>query len=141
MESQKAIITALDQLEALLPTRLGSLTKKTADLPERSAEGGTLEGYFEGTTPVYLHAVFYGESGHADEHYYYDDGTLLLIVRSEERVQSSPDTSRQDRYYLDASGALVLRSGSPEQSPSDVNGKAKALRESANEYLSLLGTE
>jgi hypothetical protein len=50
-----------------------------------SAEGGELVAYFDGPGIVKMVATFYGETGKAGEEYYYQDGKLIFVLRTDYR--------------------------------------------------------
>jgi hypothetical protein len=56
--------------------------KVKKDLAGFSAEGGVLVGYFDGPNIMKISATFYGESGKATEDYYYWQGKLIFVLRT-----------------------------------------------------------
>jgi hypothetical protein len=50
-----------------------------------SAEGGELIAYFHGPTVMKMTATFFGETGRSNEEYYYWDGKLIFVLRTENR--------------------------------------------------------
>ena len=57
--------------------------KVKKDLSGFSTEGGVLVAYFDGPNIVKISATFYGESGKASEEYYYWDGKLIFVLRTD----------------------------------------------------------
>jgi len=50
-----------------------------------SAEGGELLAYFHGPSVMKMVATFFGESGRAVEEYYFWNGTLIFVFRTDNR--------------------------------------------------------
>lgn len=57
--------------------------KVKKDLSGFSAEGGVLVAYFNGLNIMKIRATFYGESGKAAEDYYYWEGKLIFVLRTD----------------------------------------------------------
>jgi hypothetical protein len=57
--------------------------KVRKELSGFSAEGGQLIAYFNGQNLMKIGATFYGESGRASEEYYYWDGKLIFVLRTD----------------------------------------------------------
>ena len=57
--------------------------KVKKDLSGFSTEGGVLVAYFDGPNIMKISATFYGESGKAAEDYYYWDGKLIFVLRTD----------------------------------------------------------
>jgi hypothetical protein len=75
------------------------------DLPGESAEGGELTGYFKNSSLLKLAAKFYGETGNALEEYYFWNGRLVFVLRTESRY-TAPMSGRvqsksEERFYFD----------------------------------------
>ena len=64
-----------------------------------SAEGGELVAYFDGPGIVKMVATFYGETGKAAEDYYYHDGKLIFVLRTDYRY-SKPMSGKVVRTTL-----------------------------------------
>jgi hypothetical protein len=78
--------------------------KVKKELTGFSAEGGQLVAYFDGPNIMKIAATFYGESGKASEEYYYWDGELIFVLRTDYRY-SKPLSGRVvhtsiDRFYF-----------------------------------------
>jgi len=74
------------------------------DLAGFSSEGGRLIAYFDGPNIIKLSATFYGETGKASEDYYYHDGKLIFVLRTDYRY-NKPLSGRvirttMNRYYF-----------------------------------------
>lgn len=59
--------------------------KVKKELSGFSTEGGGLVAYFEGPSIMKITATFYGETGRATEDYYYQDGKLIFVLRTDYR--------------------------------------------------------
>jgi hypothetical protein len=78
--------------------------KVRKELSGFSAEGGRLMAYLDGTTIVKITASYYGETGKADEEYYYQDGKLIFVYRKES-TYSRPMSGKvirtsENRFYF-----------------------------------------
>ena len=73
--------------------------KVKKELSGFSTEGGGLVAYFEGPSIMKITATFYGETGKASEDYYYQDGKLIFILRTDYRY-SKPLSGRIVRTTL-----------------------------------------
>ena len=100
-----------------------------------SAEGGELTAYFHGPTLMKMVATFFGESGRAAEEYYYWNGKLIFVLRSDERY-SKPLSgkiveTKADRFYFSDDKLIKwLAEGGRE-----VSSGATDYKEKQNEYL------
>lgn len=85
------------------------------DLPGESAEGGELTAYFKENSLRKLAARFYGESGQALEEYYFWEGQLFFVLRTESRytrpLSGVVKSKTDERFYFDA-GRLIQWLGS-----------------------------
>lgn len=101
---------------------LGRCKKVKRGLPDESAEGGELTGYFSDQSLRKLAAKFYGESGQALEEYYFWDGRLFFVLRVESRydkpLSGKVKSKSEERFYF-ANGVLIrwLDSGKREVPP------------------------
>ena len=59
--------------------------KVKKELSGFSTEGGELVAYFDGTRIMKIVTMFYGEIGKASEEYYYRDGKLIFVLRTDYR--------------------------------------------------------
>jgi len=67
-----------------------------------SAEGGELVAYFHGPSVMKMVATFYGETGKAIEEYYYWNGRLIFVFRSDNRYDKplSGKVTRKTEHRL-----------------------------------------
>ncbi|HYR74821.1 MAG TPA: hypothetical protein VEM96_03175 [Pyrinomonadaceae bacterium] len=74
------------------------------DLSGFSAEGGGLLAYFHGPSIMKMVATYFGESGKAAEEYYFWDGKLIFVLRTDFRYDKplSGKVSRktENRFYF-----------------------------------------
>ena len=78
------------------------------ELQGYSLEGGELTAYFQKGVPLKMVAKHFGESGRATEEFYFWQGRLFFVLRTDENYQNSvtmqPDpgkiTRYQSRYYF-----------------------------------------
>lgn len=72
------------------------------ELSGYSLEGGELTAYFQGGVPRKLVARHFGESGRATEEYYFWQGKLFFVLRTnwnyEKPISQSGSTGRQTRF-------------------------------------------
>lgn len=78
-------IKAIRQRYAEVEGELKHCKQVKRDLPGESAEGGELTGYFKGSSLCKMTARFYGETGNALEEYYFGEGQLVFVLRTESR--------------------------------------------------------
>ncbi len=77
--------SAIRQHYAQINRNAAKYKKVRKDLSGFSAEGGVLVAYFEGANIMKIAATFYGETGKAAEEYYYWDGKLIFVLRTDSR--------------------------------------------------------
>ncbi|HYJ06282.1 MAG TPA: hypothetical protein VEX43_14200 [Chthoniobacterales bacterium] len=103
-------IKAIRQRYAEVERELKQGRQVKRDLPGESAEGGELTGYFKETSLRKLAAQFYGESGKALEEYYFWEGQLFFVLRTESRytrpLSGVVKSKTEERFYFDA-GKLI----------------------------------
>jgi hypothetical protein len=99
-------IKAIRQRYAEVERELKQCRQVKRDLPGESAEGGELTGYFKETALRKLAARFYGESGQALEEYYFWEGQLFFVLRSESRytrpLSGDVQSKTEERFYFEA---------------------------------------
>jgi hypothetical protein len=78
-----ASIQAIRQHTATINRSAAKYRKVKKDLSGFSAEGGQMIAYFDGPNVTKIAARFYGESGRASEEYYYWDGRLIFVLRTD----------------------------------------------------------
>ena len=112
-------IRAIRQRYAEVQSQLKRCRQVKRDLPGESAEGGELIGYFRDLALWKLSAQFYGESGKAREEYYFWEGQLFFVLRSESRytqpLSGVVKTESEERFYFDE-GKLIRWLG-PDKKP------------------------
>lgn len=122
-EKIKAIRQRYDEVER----ELKQCRQVKRDLPGESAEGGELTGYFKETSVRKLAAQFYGESGKALEEYYFWEGQLFFVLRTESRytkpLSGVVKSKTEERFYFDA-GKLIQRLG-PDKRPMAIGPEAQ----------------
>ncbi len=83
---------------------LDNYRKVTEDLTGFSAEGGELELYLDGDQPRAVFVTFYGETGRADEKYYFDKHGEVIFVDRQESHYNEPfgdiQSTRQHQFYF-----------------------------------------
>ena len=103
-------LKAIRQRYAEVERGLKQCRQVTRDLPGESSEGGELTGYFNASSLRKLAAQFYGESGKALEEYYFLDGHLFFLLRTESRytkpLSGVVKTKTEERFYF-AEGKLI----------------------------------
>ncbi|RYG72207.1 hypothetical protein EON80_04395 [bacterium] len=100
--------TTAQERYAAVNRQLSSSRMIPIELSGYSTEGGLLKAYFKGDRPVKLAATFYGESGQALEEYYFWEGKLFFLLRTDSRYElhvmqkGSPGkiTKYQERFYF-----------------------------------------
>jgi hypothetical protein len=69
-----------------------------------SAEGGELLAYFHGPSIMKMVATYLGESGKASEEYYFWDGKLIFVLRTEfrydEPLSGKVTAKTENRFYF-----------------------------------------
>lgn len=115
------------------------------DLPGESAEGGELTAYFKDSSLQKLAAHFYGESGKALEEYYFWEGKLSFVLRTEslytKHLSGIVKSKTEERFYF-ADGKLIQRLG-PDKKPlaiasAEAQERAKELVATATKYSRLV---
>lgn len=102
-----AIINKIQSDFLAINKHLKLYKKKVKDAPDMSAEGGEVTGYYDKNSLKKIHAVFYGETGRAEENYYLNNKGLFFVFRKEifydkpmylkgSKIKSTVET----RYYI-----------------------------------------
>jgi hypothetical protein len=69
-----------------------------------SAEGGELLAYFHGPSIMKMVATYFGESGKAAEEYYFWDGKLIFVLRTDFRydkpLSGKVASKTENRFYF-----------------------------------------
>jgi hypothetical protein len=109
--------------------------KVKKELSGFSAEGGNMIAYFHGPTMMKIVATYFGESGKATEEFYYWDGKLIFVFRSDSRydkpLSGKVVGTSENRFYF-ANGKLVRWI---DESGKQVADGSTNWEEKQNEYL------
>lgn len=105
------------------------------DLSGFSAEGGVLVAYFDGPNITKISATFYGESGKAAEEYYYWEGKLIFVLRTD-YAYSKPLSGKVvrtevSRFYFNNEKLIRWL----DQNQKQVASETSEYREKQKEYL------
>jgi hypothetical protein len=76
-------IQSIRQSYAAINREQARYRKVKKSLSGFSAEGGVLTAYFDGPNIVKTLAIYYGEMGRTNEEFYYRDGKLIFVLRTE----------------------------------------------------------
>ena len=97
-------IRAIRQRYAKVERELKQSRQVKRDLPGESAEGGELTGYFKKDSLRKLVAQFFGETGQAREEYYFWEGGLFFVLRTESRytkpLSGVVKRKTEERFYF-----------------------------------------
>lgn len=100
-----------------------------------SAEGGELVAYFHGPSIMKIVATFLGEAGKANEEYYFWNGRLIFVFRTEHRydrpLSGKVVEKKESRFYFTDDKLVRWIDESGKQVPADAAGYA----EKQNDYL------
>ena len=138
-------IQSIRQGYAAINRKQARYRKVKKELSGFSAEGGVLTAYFEGANIVKMLATYYGEMGRTNEEFYYRDGKLIFVLRTElnyNRPLSGKVVSRKvSRFYfrddklirwIDESGkTMVSDSAEYQEQEKDNLNTSKTLTEGA----------
>ena len=90
--------------------RVSKYRRAKKELSGFSTEGGSLAAYLDGDAIVKMIATFYGESGEATEEYYYWEGQLIFVFRTDSDydhlLSGKVVHTAQDRFYFN-NGVLI----------------------------------
>jgi len=93
--------------------------KVKKELSGFSLEGGEMTAYFDGPAIVKIVANHYGESGRADEEYYYSKGKLIFVYRKDFRydrpLSGKVVSTKENRFYFHNEGLFrwINETGKP----------------------------
>lgn len=97
-------IASIGQHYAQINRSAAKYKKVKKELSGFSAEGGQLVAYFHGPSIMKIAATFFGESGKAAEEYYYWDGKLIFVLRTDYRynkpLSGKVVKTTVDRFYF-----------------------------------------
>jgi hypothetical protein len=78
--------------------------KVRRELAGFSAEGGQLVAYFDGKAIAKIVATYFGESGKAEEEFYYSNGKLIFVFRWDSRydrpLSGKVMVTKESRFYF-----------------------------------------
>ena len=98
------------------------------DLPGESAEGGELTGYFKKGSLRKLGAQFFGEGGRAREEYYFWEGELFFVLRTESHytkpLSGVVKRKTEERFYF--AGTKLIRWLGADREPRVMDAEAEA---------------
>lgn len=140
-------IKAIRQRYSEVEGELKSCRQVKRDLPDESAEGGELTGYFKHSSLRKLAAKLYGETGNVLEEYYFWDDQLFFVLRMETRY-TAPNSGKvknktEERFYF-ADNKLIRwldakkKPGAPAPEAEQRGGELLA---QAGKYLHLINSE
>jgi opacity protein-like surface antigen len=116
-------IQSIRQSYAAINRKQARYRKVKKELSGFSAEGGVLIAYFDGPNIVKMLATYYGEMGRTNEEFYYRDGTLIFVLRTElnyNRPLSGKVVSRKlSRFYFNEDKLIRWIDESGKTMPSD----------------------
>lgn len=97
-------INSIRQHYAQINRSAGLYKKVKKELSGFSAEGGELLAYFHGPSVMKMVATYFGESGKASEEYYFWDGKLIFVLRTDFRydkpLSGKVVKKTEDRFYF-----------------------------------------
>ena len=121
-------IQSIRQSYAAINRNQARYRKVKKELSGFSAEGGVLTAYFEGANIVKILATYYGEMGRTNEEFYYRDGKLIFVLRTElnykRPLSGKVVSTKLDRFYfhddklirwIDSAGKLMASDSSEYQ--------------------------
>ena len=109
------IIRQRNEYKSLVDSMKGNLKSVQRDIYGQSAEGGTVESFYNQNDTLKKEIVYYGETGKRIIHIYQKQGNLLLVedteIRYKEPISAEKDieigSSVTDVYYLDDKQHLI----------------------------------
>lgn len=97
-------INTIRQHYASINRNAARYKKVRKELSGFSTEGGVLVAYFDGPAIMKIVATFYGESGKASEEFYYWEGKLIFVLRTDYRynkpLSGKVVRTTMNRYYF-----------------------------------------
>lgn len=109
--------------------------KVKKELSGFSAEGGELIAYLHGPSIMKMVATFFGETGKASEEYYFWDGKLIFVLRTDFRydkpLSGKVVKKSENRFYFGNDKLIKWIDESAKEVASDTN----AYQEKQKEYL------
>jgi len=97
-------INSIRQHYAQINRSAGLYKKVKKALSGFSAEGGELVAYFHGPSVMKMIATYFGESGKASEEFYFWNGKLIFVLRTDFRydkpLSGKVVKKTEDRFYF-----------------------------------------
>lgn len=97
-------IEAIRQRYGEIESALSRCAKVDRNLEGQSTEGGETTGYFLKTALLKVTAVYYGETGRADEEYYFEGERVIFVLRTVVRytkpLSGVVATRSEERFYF-----------------------------------------
>ena len=121
--------------------------KVKKELSGYSTEGGTMEAYVDGASVKKIVAHFYGETGRADEEYYFWNDQLIFVFRKDSTysrpLSGKVVSTKENRFYFNNGHMIRWLNESGKQVPSSNSGyseKQNEYLESSRKFTELAGT-
>jgi hypothetical protein len=95
---------------AAINKNVGRYKKVKRNLPGYSAEGGTMDAFFDGKSLKKIVAHFYGEMGRTDEEYYFWGDKLIFVFGREsnyDRPLSGKVVSKKENRFYFNDGQMI----------------------------------
>jgi hypothetical protein len=126
-------IASIRQHYAQINRSASKYKKVKKDLSGFSTEGGQMIAYFDGPNIMKIAATFYGESGKASEEYYYWDGKLIFVLRTDYRynkpLSGKVVKTTESRFYFNDDKLIRWIDESGKQIASDTSEYAEKQKE------------
>lgn len=132
---------------------LGAYHKVESEIMDRSTEGGTLYGYYEGNILVKLIADFCGETGNNKTSYYFEKKNLVYIVEVEQLYdkpipiyEGKVKVIKEDifKYYIQNSQIRLMIDNEGKvlnKSQNELNNMSKNIMQDVQEFATKLNKE
>ena len=116
-------IETIRQQYANINQKVPSYRRVKKNLSGFSAEGGQLVAYFHGPSVMKMVATFLGESGKASEEYYFWNGKLMFVFRTENRydkpLSGKVVKKTENRFYFQDDKLIKWLGEDGKEVPSD----------------------
>ena len=128
-------IEAIREHYAQINRSATSYKKVKKNLSGFSTEGGELVAYFHGPSVMKMVATFFGEMGKATEEYFYWNGKLIFVLRTD-RTYDKPLSGKviktaESRFYFNNDAMIRWLDEASKQVASDT----KEFQDKQNQYL------
>lgn len=128
-------IESIRQHYAEINKNVASYRRVKKDLTGFSGEGGQLVAYFHGPSVMKMVTTFFGETGRATEEYYYWNGKLIFVLRTEQNydkpLSGKVVKTAENRFYFNEDVLVRWLNEAANQVASD----SQAFSEKQKEYL------